>query len=104
METHAEVVALQEKFGISYKDACHRLYFQQMEIARSAEKNAKVWGDLEKSLKASQDYLHGYDELLAKAHEEAAHADATQDDPDEDPADGPPMPTLDKGKGRATGP
>lgn len=104
METHAEVVALQEKFGISYKDACHRLYFQQMEIARSAEKNAKIWGDLETSLKASQDYLHGYDELLAQAHEEAAHADSAHSDPNEDPADRQPLPTQDKGKGRARGP
>ncbi|KAF4618025.1 hypothetical protein D9613_011581 [Agrocybe pediades] len=31
LNLHAEVLALQERLGISYKDACHRLYLAEIE-------------------------------------------------------------------------
>ena len=69
---HAEVESLRQRFGISYKDACHRLYYQHQEAVKNMERNAKAWGDLEKSLSDSLDYMNNYDKLLDKARESAA--------------------------------
>lgn len=50
LQIHAEVLALQAQFGITYKAACSRIYFQRMEILKMAEQAAKAWGYLESSL------------------------------------------------------
>ena len=34
MEQHAEVMSLQDRLGISYKDACHRLYLAELEYLK----------------------------------------------------------------------
>lgn len=60
LAAHAEVLALQETLGISYKDAAHRLYMAELERFKADEKtlNAVVCLDmatrskLEKGLKS----------------------------------------------------
>ncbi|KAF8811076.1 hypothetical protein BYT27DRAFT_7018481, partial [Phlegmacium glaucopus] len=38
LSAHAEVLALQERLGISYKNASHRLYMAELERLKSDEK------------------------------------------------------------------
>lgn len=88
---HAEVETLRQRLGISYKDACHRLYYQHQEAVKNIEKNAKAWRDMEMSLNDSLDYMWNYEQLL-----EAARISTATEIPDKK------MPTHDKGKGRET--
>jgi hypothetical protein len=39
---HAEILALQERLGLSYKDAAHRLYMAEMERLKADESSYKV--------------------------------------------------------------
>jgi hypothetical protein len=44
LSAHAEILALQQQYGISYKDAAHRLYMAQVErlkISNTAYKDVK---------------------------------------------------------------
>ena len=41
MSLHAEVLALQKKFGLSYKDAAHRLYMAEVAKIKT-EKQAEL--------------------------------------------------------------
>ena len=43
MGVHAEVLALWEMLGISYKDASHRLYMMECEKLRTDEKTHKAF-------------------------------------------------------------
>lgn len=43
---HAEVIALQNQLGISYKDAAHRLYMAEVEKLILADKELKAWANL----------------------------------------------------------
>ena len=47
---HAEVVALQEKLGISYKDASHWLYMAELEKLKVADETHKAFKNLDKCL------------------------------------------------------
>ena len=40
---HAEVKALQDTLGISYKDAAHRLYMAEVERLKKSDAAAKSW-------------------------------------------------------------
>jgi hypothetical protein len=44
---HAEVLALQEGLGISYKDACHRLYLGEVEKLKAEEKMHKAFANVQ---------------------------------------------------------
>jgi hypothetical protein len=44
---HAEVLALQETLGISYKDASHRLYLAELEKLKVADEKYKAFKNLE---------------------------------------------------------
>lgn len=43
MSAHAEVIALQDRLGISYKDAAHRLYMAEVERMKVDEKMHKAF-------------------------------------------------------------
>ena len=47
---HAEVKALQETFGISYKDAAHRLFMAEVERVKKADSAAKSFAAIRNSL------------------------------------------------------
>ncbi|KAF8809687.1 hypothetical protein BYT27DRAFT_7254402 [Phlegmacium glaucopus] len=47
LSAHAEVLALQERLGISYKDASHRLYMAELERLKSDEKMHKAFANLQ---------------------------------------------------------
>jgi hypothetical protein len=46
MGLHAEVLALRNTLGISYKDACHRLYMTQWEKLKTDERTKKAFSTL----------------------------------------------------------
>jgi hypothetical protein len=48
LSLHAEVVALQNKLGISYKDASHRLYIAELERLKAADAKHKAFKNLDK--------------------------------------------------------
>ena len=43
---HTEVLALKEKFGISYKDAAHRLYMTELEKLKVNDTSYKTYMNL----------------------------------------------------------
>jgi hypothetical protein len=45
------VLALQERLGLSYKDASHRLYMAEMERLKADEKTYKAFATLEATTK-----------------------------------------------------
>ena len=47
MLAHAEVLALRERLGISYKDAAHRLYMAEVERLKADEKLHKVFANIQ---------------------------------------------------------
>lgn len=47
---HAEVEALQKTFGISYKDAAHRLFMTEIERVKKADSAAKGFSALRKRI------------------------------------------------------
>jgi uncharacterized membrane protein YgcG len=47
---HAEVIALQKKLGISYKDAAHRLYMAEVECIKKADLAMKCFSALRKKM------------------------------------------------------
>ena len=53
---HAEVVALQQKLGISYKDAFHRLYMAELEKLKVADETHKAFKNLDKRLTELLEY------------------------------------------------
>ena len=55
---HAEVLALQQWLGISYKDACHRLYLAELEKMRSEEKLFKMFANLKVLMEKALESCH----------------------------------------------
>ena len=53
MSAHAEILELQNKLGISYKDASHRLYMAEMEKLKAEQKTIKAIGKLRATTKAA---------------------------------------------------
>ena len=53
---HAEVVALQQKLGISYKDASHQLYMAELEKLKVADEAHKAFKNLDKRLTELLEY------------------------------------------------
>jgi hypothetical protein len=49
---HAEVKALQDTLGISYKDAAHRLFLAEVERVKRADSAAKSFGAIQRSLQS----------------------------------------------------
>ncbi|KAF8810376.1 hypothetical protein BYT27DRAFT_7281205 [Phlegmacium glaucopus] len=47
LSAHAEVLALQEQLGISYKDASHHLYMAELERLKSDKKMHKAFANLQ---------------------------------------------------------
>ncbi|KAF8813245.1 hypothetical protein BYT27DRAFT_7251131 [Phlegmacium glaucopus] len=47
LSAHAEVLALQERLGLSYKDAAHRLYMAELERMKSDERMYKAFANLQ---------------------------------------------------------
>ena len=41
---HAEIIALQLRLGLSYKDAAHRLFMVEVERVKKADSGAKLFG------------------------------------------------------------
>jgi hypothetical protein len=50
LSLHAEVVALQQRLGISYKDASHRLYLREFERLKAADAKQKAFKNLERRI------------------------------------------------------
>lgn len=48
MKVHAEALTLMERLGISYKDACHRIFIAQQQRVIAADINALAWEELDK--------------------------------------------------------
>lgn len=65
MGFHAEVLALQQRLGISYKDAAHRLYMAALEKLKAEEQcyreHKSLGNQLETSLKRIQETLRSID-------------------------------------------
>jgi hypothetical protein len=49
LEAHAEIIALQERLGISYKDAANRLYMAELERVKAEERKYKGFKKLQDS-------------------------------------------------------
>ncbi|KAF8797513.1 hypothetical protein BYT27DRAFT_7265656 [Phlegmacium glaucopus] len=49
LAAHSEVLALQERLGISYKDAAHRLYMAELEGIKAEQKMYKAFTSLQSS-------------------------------------------------------
>jgi len=62
LNIHAEVLALQEKLGISYKDASHRLYMAELEKLKVADETHKAFKNLDKRI---SQFLHKLNERLS---------------------------------------
>jgi hypothetical protein len=41
LRLHSKIIALTQRLGISYKDACHRLYMAEIERLKMADSAAK---------------------------------------------------------------
>ena len=73
---HAEVVALQEHLGITYKDASHWLYMAELEKLRAADSAHKAFKNLNNCLET---YLKTLNMCFADAgnmSKQSTHADA----------------------------
>ena len=53
MSAHAEILELQNRLGISYKDASHRLYMAEMEKLKVKQKTIKAFAKLRAKTKAT---------------------------------------------------
>lgn len=52
MGLHAEILALRDKLGITYKDASHRLYMTAFEKVRTEDRATKAFDTLAKRTRA----------------------------------------------------
>lgn len=50
LSNHAEVLALQHRLGLSYKDASHRLYMAEVEKLKVAQASEKAFRSLDRRL------------------------------------------------------
>jgi hypothetical protein len=51
LSAHSEVLVLQERLGISYKDAAHRLYLAELERVKRDQMMYRSFANLEGSIK-----------------------------------------------------
>lgn len=70
LTAHAEVLALQERLGISYKDASHRLYMAEMERMKAEENFFRAFNDLQAATKKKLENAYKLGSLLEKETEE----------------------------------
>jgi hypothetical protein len=78
MSVHAEVLALRERLGISYKDASHRLYMTECEKLKTDEKTQKAFSILKDR---TREALVSFQKRLVQIGEPAKSLNA---DPDAD--------------------
>jgi len=68
MSAHAEVLALQQRLGLSYKDAAHRLFMAEFEKLKADEKLYKSFanlkGSIEKVLESSFNTVNNIEKSL----------------------------------------
>uniref|UniRef100_A0A8H7XV60 Uncharacterized protein n=1 Tax=Psilocybe cubensis TaxID=181762 RepID=A0A8H7XV60_PSICU len=57
LSLHAEVLSLQKRLGISYKDAAHRLYLAEVEKIQLANIHRRNLGALDKHIGKSLQYI-----------------------------------------------
>jgi len=74
---HAEVLALQETLGISYKDASHRLYLAELEKLKVADEKYKAFKNLGNRLgkfvdDINEDFIQSPDDNLEADADAAA--------------------------------
>jgi hypothetical protein len=69
LNVHAEVVALQQRLGITYKDASHRLYMAELEKLKAADSAHKAFKNIDNRLET---YLSNLNMRFAN---EGANAD-----------------------------
>jgi hypothetical protein len=84
MSVHAEVLALRERLGISYKDASHRLYMTECEKLKTDEKTQKAFSILKDR---TREALVSFQKRLVQIGEPAKSLNADPDaerDPDAD--------------------
>lgn len=75
---HAEVLALQHKLGISYKDASHRLYMAELERLKAADAAHKAFTNLDTRIeKYLQDLNMRFKPEGIQAADEEDHTVAT---------------------------
>jgi hypothetical protein len=60
---HAEIKALQEQLGLSYKDAAHRLYHSEVQKLRVEDEACKTLSGIRERVKAMID-----ENIAAKIH------------------------------------
>ncbi|KAF8808213.1 hypothetical protein BYT27DRAFT_7256725 [Phlegmacium glaucopus] len=65
LSAHAEVLALQDRLGISYKDASHCLYMIELERLKSDEKMHKAFANLQVS--TEQALKRAYNSMCPKS-------------------------------------
>lgn len=53
MSLHAEIIALRDRYGITYKDAAHRLYMAECEKIRTDDRAKKAFSFLAKRTRES---------------------------------------------------
>ncbi|KAH9486125.1 hypothetical protein JR316_0000189 [Psilocybe cubensis] len=57
LSLHAEVCSLQQRLGISYKDAAHRLYLAEVEKLQLANTHRKALGALDRHIRKSLQFI-----------------------------------------------
>ena len=82
---HAEVLALQETLGISYKDASHRLYLAELEKLKVADEKYKAFKNLGSRLgkfvcDINEDFIQSPDDDLDPDADATAENHTTAED------------------------
>ena len=82
---HAEVLALQETLGISYKDASHHLYLAELEKLKVADEKYKAFKNLANRLgkfvyDINQDFIQTPDDDLDSDADATAENQTAADD------------------------
>jgi hypothetical protein len=77
MNLHAEVLALQQQLGLSYKDSSHRLYMAELEKLKIADKNQKAFENLDKRI---GDYLKNLSSRFVDKGQDQRSPDADEID------------------------
>ncbi|KJA23478.1 hypothetical protein HYPSUDRAFT_201481 [Hypholoma sublateritium FD-334 SS-4] len=66
MKIHHQAMSLMERLGISYKEACNRIYNMNHQRVIAADLRAREWGDLEKMITDELYYLKGIRDAIRK--------------------------------------
>ena len=70
LSLHAEVIALQHKLGISYKDASHQLYIAEVEKLKVLGTTCKAFNNLDEHIKM---LLTSCNQCFGDAEHDAKH-------------------------------